>query len=70
MNRAERRAAIKAAEDHPHQQRCRCGVWLMPREVFVEQLFAGEPPVRIRIVIICPVCGARADVEVGLSAQA
>jgi hypothetical protein len=69
MNRAERRAAFKAAEEHPHQQKCQCG-WLLPREVFVERLGAGEPPARVRIVIICPVCEMRGEVEVGLSALA
>lgn len=69
MNRGERRAAVKAAAEHPHQQRCRCG-WLMPREVFVEQLTVGTPVAAVRVVITCPVCDARADVEVGRSAEA
>jgi len=69
MNRVERRAAFKAAEEHPHQQKCRCG-WLMPREVFVERLGAGDPPLAVRIVILCPICDARAEVEVGRSALA
>ena len=64
MNRHERRPATSAAEHHPDQQKCACG-WLMPREVFVEQLTIGPPVARIRIVIICPICERRATVEVG-----
>jgi len=53
----------------PYQQRCRCG-WLLPREVFVEEVVAGAPPERVRIVTICPVCGLRAECEIKRSAEA
>ena len=69
MNREQRRALLAAAENHPEQQRCVCG-WLLPRETFVEQITAGPPVARVRMVILCPVCGTRADVEVNASAIA
>jgi hypothetical protein len=71
MNRHERRAAAaQAAHDAGHiQQECRCG-WLAPRETFVELAHGTPPPARIVIVVLCPVCSARFDVEVGLSPEA
>jgi len=71
LNRHERRAAAaKAAKEAGHlQQECGCG-WLAPRETYV--LFAAETahPARITMVVICPVCSQRFELDVTRSAEA